>query len=112
MRTYYWHEGQNSNPLKSLFLGQFMLNDTVLHIPDKAIVSLDEEVSRFDHKIDTDVRTALISRNELLTSFAIAKAEKTNKLTIEEMRQIRANLGIPGTVKGMTIYHPEKHMTR
>jgi len=93
MRTYYWHEGQNSNPLKSLFLGQFMLNDTVLHIPDKAIVSLDEEVSRFDHKIDTDVRTALISRNELLTSFAIAKAEKTNKLTIEEMRQIRANLG-------------------
>jgi len=93
MKTYYWHEGQNNSPLKSPFLGQFTLTDTGLHIPDEAIVSLDGEVSRFEHRIDTDVRTALISRNELLTSFAIAKAEKTNRLSIEEMRQIRANLG-------------------
>lgn len=93
MRTYYWQEGQNDNPFKSPFLGQFILTDTGLHIPDQAILSLDGEVSHFEHRINTDVRAALISRNELLTSFAIAKAEKTNKLTIEEMRQIRASLG-------------------
>lgn len=90
MRTYYWNTAQNDNPLKTPFLGQFVLTDANILIPDETLVSLDQEVSHFEAAVPGDVRSQLISRNELLTSFAISKAEKTNRLTIDEMRQIRA----------------------
>lgn len=98
MRTYYWNAAQNDNPLKTPFLGQFVLTDANILIPDEMLISLDREVSHFEAAVPGDVRSQLISRNELLTSFAISKAEKTNRLTIEEMRQIRAamNSGLEG----------------
>lgn len=96
MRTYYWHEGKNDNPFKTMFLRQFILTDADIRIPDETLISLDREVSRFETAIAMDVRRQLISKNELLSSFAISKAEKTNKLNIEEMRQIRASMNETG----------------
>jgi len=92
LRTYYWNAAQNDNPLKTPFLGQFVLNDANIRIQDETLISLDQEVSHFEVAVPADVRSQLISRNELLTSFAISKAEKTNRLNIEEMRQIRADV--------------------
>ncbi len=105
MRTYYWNAAQNDNPLKTPFLGQFVLTDANILIPDETLISLDQEVSHLEAAVPGDVRSQLISRNELLTSFAISKAEKTNKLTIDEMRQIRAaNSGGGGPVIYCLLY--------
>ncbi len=39
MRTYYWNTAQNDNPLKTPFLGQFVLTDANVLIPDETLIS-------------------------------------------------------------------------
>lgn len=92
MRTYYWQTGTNVNPLKTSFLGRFTLLEDAGGISDDMLLELDRRVSEYSLAVPEDMRERFVSKNELMASFAISKVEKTNKLTLDEMKQIRVGM--------------------
>lgn len=66
------------------FLSAFILTSELLPFKDEELIGLDEDLSEMEQVfLNPDIERLLISKNELLTSFAISKAEQS-MLTIEE----------------------------
>ena len=60
----------------------------LLLFKDSQIVKLDQELAQYEQLfLNPDLEKYLISRNELLTSFAISKAERS-VLTLEEAQEV------------------------
>jgi len=76
------------NPFKHSFLNQFVLASSLLPFSNEEIVKLDSDLNKFEQLfLNPDIEENLISKNELLASFAISKAENST-LTLEEAKNV------------------------
>ncbi|MFH1890296.1 MAG: Fic family protein [Candidatus Kuenenbacteria bacterium] len=76
------------NPFSQKFLNEFILAPDLLPFKDQEIIKLDKELSEYEQLfMNPDVEKTLISKNELLTSFAISKAE-ASALTLKEAQDV------------------------
>lgn len=79
---------ETTNPLSSLLFSDFVLTPDILPFTDKEIIEIDKELAEYEQIfMDPDVEKHLISKNELLASFAISKAENSS-LTFEEAQDV------------------------
>ncbi|NQU82707.1 MAG: Fic family protein [Parcubacteria group bacterium] len=77
-----------SKPFSGKFLSEFVLTENMLPFTNKEIFEMDKELAKYEQLfMNPDVEKHLISRNELLVSFAISKAENS-LLTIEEAQDV------------------------
>ena len=75
-------------PFSLRFLESFVLTKDVLPFTDKEIIRLDKELAEYEQVfMDPEVEKHLMSKNELLTSFAISKAENSS-LTFGEAQEV------------------------
>lgn len=75
-------------PFSGQFLSQFVWTPQTLPFTNEEIESLDRELSEYEQVfLNPDIERSLISKNELLASFAISKAENS-KLTLQEARDV------------------------
>lgn len=75
-------------PFSTPFLMQFLSVPDLLPFKDPEIIKLDQELSQYEQLfLNPDLEKHLISRNELLTSFAISKAE-ASALTLNEAQEV------------------------
>lgn len=75
-------------PFSHSFLSQFILAPELLPFSDLEIKKLDLELNQYEQLfLNPDIERNLISRNELLTSFAISKAEEST-LTLKEAQDV------------------------
>lgn len=75
-------------PFAHTFLSEFVFTPTLLPFTDNEIVKLDTELGKYEQVfLNPDVERNLISRNELLASFAISKAENSS-LTLQEAQDV------------------------
>src|SRR3990167_5383131 len=75
-------------PFSGQCLESFVLAPNVLPFTDKEIIELDQELAEFEQVfIDPEVEKHLISKNELLASFGISKAENST-LTLNEAQEV------------------------
>ncbi|MBI4067565.1 Fic family protein [Candidatus Gottesmanbacteria bacterium] len=75
-------------PFKTPFLKDFVLSPAILPLQDKEIIQMDQELEKYEQLfLDPEVEKNLITRNELLASFAISKAEMST-LTLEEAQEV------------------------
>lgn len=76
------------NPFKTGFLSSFVMAPNALPFTDKEIIYYDHELSRFEQVfLNPEIEKNLISKNELLASFAISKAELSS-LTLPEAQEV------------------------
>ncbi|MEA2088247.1 MAG: Fic family protein [Patescibacteria group bacterium] len=76
------------NPFSQDFLKKFALVPELLPFKDEEVVKLDKELSEYEHLfMNPEVERNLISKNELLASFAISKAEESS-LTLKEAQDV------------------------
>lgn len=79
---------QTIKPFKSSFLSQFIFTPGVIPFTDDEIFSLDRELSEYEQVfLNPEVEQSLISKNELLSSFAISKAENS-QLTLKDAQDV------------------------
>ncbi len=79
-------------PFTHPFLAQFLLVPEILPFRDEEIVSLDRDLSKYEQVfLNPEVERSLITKNELLASFAISKAENS-QLTLKEAQDVYALL--------------------
>ncbi len=72
------------------FLDQLILTPSLLPFTDKEILQLDSDLNQYEQLfLDPDIEKNLISKNELLASFAISKAENSS-LTLQEAQDLYA----------------------
>lgn len=77
-------------PFKHTFLNQFVLASSLLPFSDEEIRKLDSDLNKYEQLfLNPDVEKNLISKNELLASFAISKAENST-LTLDEAKNVYA----------------------
>jgi Fic family protein len=77
-----------SKPFKHTFLSQFVLIQKLLPFYDDEIKKIDTELAEYEQVfLNPDIEKNLISRNELLASFAISKAENST-LTLQEAQNV------------------------
>ena len=75
-------------PFTNTFLSQFVFTPTILPFTDKEILEIDKELGEYEQVfLNPDIERNLISRNELLASFAISKAENSS-LTLQEAQDV------------------------
>ncbi|MDO8657407.1 MAG: Fic family protein [Candidatus Levybacteria bacterium] len=75
-------------PFSHTFLSQFVFTPTLLPFTDDEIVKIDRELAKYEQVfLNPDIEKNLISRNELLASFAISKAENSS-LTLQEAHDV------------------------
>ncbi len=75
-------------PFVHTFLSQFVFTPTLLPFKDEEIERIDKELGEYEQVfLNPDVERNLISRNELLASFAISKAENSS-LTLQEAQDV------------------------
>lgn len=75
-------------PFESPFLNQLVLAPSLLPFLDKEIVDLDINLNQYEQLfLNPDIERNLISKNELLASFAISKAENST-LTLKEAQDV------------------------
>src|SRR3989338_8481804 len=75
-------------PFLSSWLSQFMWTPETLPFTDQEIVAMDQELSVYEQVfLNPDIEKNLISKNELLASFAISKAENS-QLTLAEAQDV------------------------
>lgn len=75
-------------PFSGKFLSQFIWVPKTLPFTNKEILELDRELSLYEQIfLNPDIEKNLISKNELLASFAISKAEDS-KLTLQEAKDL------------------------
>ena len=75
-------------PFSHSFLGQFILAPSLLPFSDEEIKNLDTKLNQYEQLfLNPDIERNLISRNELLASFAISKAEDST-LSLEEAQEV------------------------
>lgn len=82
----------NKNIIKKPFsqkhLSEFILAPNLLPFTDKEIIKFDKELSEYEQVLmNPDIEKNLISKNELLASFAISKAEQSS-LTLQEAQDV------------------------
>ena len=76
------------NPFSTAFLDKFILAPNVLPLQDKLLIELDQQLSHFEQVfLNPEIEQNLISRNELLASYAISKAENS-QLTLGEAEDV------------------------
>ena len=76
------------NPFKTCFLSAFVITPGILPFNDQEIVRYDHELSRFEQIfLNPDIEKSLISKNELLASYSISKAELSS-LTLKEAQDV------------------------
>src|ERR1700690_3835432 len=81
---------QTQKPFKHSFLGEFILTPSLLPFTDKEIQDLDIQLNQYEQLfLNPDIEENLISKNELLASFAISKAENST-LTLQEAQDVYA----------------------
>ncbi len=77
-----------SKPFSHTFLSQFVLIQKLLPFSDDEIKKIDTELAEYEQVfLNPDIEKNLISRNELLASFAISKAENST-LTLQEAQNV------------------------
>lgn len=78
-----------TNPLKkNKFLAEYILVLDDIPFSDKEIIEVDQELESYGKAyLNPDIERNLISKNELLASFAISKAEDS-KLTLQEAQDV------------------------
>lgn len=75
-------------PFSGAFISDFVWTPQTLPFTNKEIISIDRELSVYEQVfLDPDVEKNLISKNELLASFAISKAEDS-KLTLAQAQDV------------------------
>lgn len=75
-------------PFTHTFLSRFVFMPMLLPFTDKEIAKLDKQLEEYEQVfLNPDIERNLISRNELLVSFAISKAENST-LTLQEARDV------------------------
>ena len=75
-------------PFKEPFLNQLVLASSILPFSDKELVELDTNLNQYEQLfLNPDIERNLISKNELLASFAISKAENST-LTLKEAQDV------------------------
>lgn len=75
-------------PFSKGFLSHFMWTPQTLPFTNEEILSLDKELSEYEQVfLNPDVEKNLISKNELLASFAISKAE-ASELTLQDAQDV------------------------
>lgn len=75
-------------PFAQPFLSQYVFTPTLLPFSDEEIKKIDTELGEYEQVfLNPDIEKNLISRNELLASFAISKAENSS-LTLQEAQDI------------------------
>ncbi len=75
-------------PFSKGFLSQFVWTPQTLAFTNEEILSLDRELSEYEQVfLNPDIEKNLISKNELLASFAISKAEDSH-LTLQEAQDV------------------------
>lgn len=75
-------------PFSGDFMSDFVITPQTLPFTNEEIISLDYELSIFEQVfLNPDIEKNLISKNELLTSFAISKAEDST-LTLKEAQDV------------------------
>ncbi|MBI2596659.1 Fic family protein [Candidatus Daviesbacteria bacterium] len=75
-------------PFSKGFLSQFVWIPKIQPFTNKEILSLDRELSEYEQVfLNPDIERNLISKNELLASFAISKAEDSH-LTLPEAQDV------------------------
>lgn len=76
------------NPFKKGFISSFIVTPDLLPFKDSEIITYDKELSRFEQIfLNPDIEKSLISKNELLASYAISKAEFST-LTLKEAQDV------------------------
>lgn len=81
-------ETQISKPFSGNFLSQFVATPQTLPFKDNEVMTLDRELSVFEQVfLNPDIEKNLMSKNELLASFAISKAENS-QLTLAEAQDV------------------------
>lgn len=75
-------------PFSEGFISHFVWTPQTLPFTSEEILSLDKELSEYEQVfLNPDVEKNLISKNELLASFAISKAE-ASQLTLQEAQDV------------------------
>ena len=76
------------NPFSTEFLDKLILTPTILPLQDELLIKLDQQLSHFEQVfLNPEIEQNLISRNELLASYAISKAENS-QLTLGEAEDV------------------------
>lgn len=79
-----------AKPFKTSFLNDFVLVSNSLPLKSKEVFDLDQELNQYERIVlNPDIEKSLLTKNELLTSFAISKAENSS-LTMEEAEEVYA----------------------
>lgn len=77
-----------TKPFTHAFLSQFVFTPKLLPFTDGEIKEIDRELVEYEQVfLNPDIESNLISRNELLASFAISKAENS-ALTLQEAHSV------------------------
>ncbi len=77
-----------SKPFAQTFLSEFIFVKNLLPFSDEEIKTIDSELSEYEQVfLNPEIERSLISRNELLASFAISKAENST-LTLQEAQDV------------------------
>jgi Fic family protein len=77
-----------TKPFKTSFLNSFVLVPESLPFKSKEVFDLDKELNQYERIVlNPDIEKSLLTKNELLTSFAISKAENSS-LTMEEAEEV------------------------
>ncbi len=77
-----------TRPFAHTFLSQFVFTPKLLPFSDEEITKIDRELAEYEQVfLNPDIERNLISRNELLASFAISKAENSS-LTLQEAQDV------------------------
>ncbi len=75
-------------PFAHTFLSQLVFTPSLLPFTDEEIEKIDTELGEYEQVfLNPDIERNLISRNELLASFAISKAENSS-LTLQEAQDV------------------------
>lgn len=81
-----------NKPFITPFLSQYIFTQSLLTVTDEDIRKLDRELSTYERLfLNPDIERLLMSKNELLASFAISKAENS-QLTLKEAQDVYALL--------------------
>jgi Fic family protein len=79
---------KTKKPFKQPFLNQLVLAPGLLPFLDTEIIKLDADLDKYEQLfLNPDIEKVLISKNELLASYAISKAENST-LTLQEAQNV------------------------
>jgi Fic family protein len=82
------NENEITYPFSTPFLSQFAFTPGIVPFTDYDIRQFDSELTKYEQiYLNPDIERSLISKNELLASFAISKAENS-QLTLKEARGV------------------------